>query len=121
MNRIYTVYKGCKDGKLVYIGTTIQVPKERFRWHKYNRKNLDFRILYQYDNAQEMLDKEYELIKKYKPAMNKITKRKQNLNVKLNDEELNKRKDNPEWCQRCLRRRVNKGYKYCLRCSGFKK
>ena len=34
--RKYTVYKGLLNGELVYIGTTIQKPEDRFRWHRNN-------------------------------------------------------------------------------------
>ena len=117
MKKVCTVYEGRKNGELVYIGATIQKPKDRFRWHKYNGKNLDFKILYQFNDIKQMLDKEFELIQKYKPALNKITKRKQNLNVKLSESELEARKSDPQWCGKCLKRRVNRGYKFCIRCS----
>jgi len=117
MSRIHTVYKGELNGKLVYIGTTIQKPSDRFRWHKHNGKNLDFTVLHQFDSADEMLDTEFELIKKHNPKMNKIKHRKQNLNVRLTPEILESREGSDEWCQGCLRRRVNKGYKRCMRCS----
>lgn len=114
---IYTVYKGEKDGKIVYIGTTVQNPKDRFRWHKYNGKDLDFTVVCQFPTQEEMLEEEFRLIKLYNPIMNKIRHRKQNLNVKLSTEELNSRVGKKEWCQKCLKRRVNSGYKFCLRCS----
>lgn len=113
----YTVYEGRKNSKLVYIGTTIQNPRDRFRWHKYNGKDLDFKVLHQYDNKENMLDKEFELIEKFKPSMNKIKHRKQNLNKKLFKKELNSRIGDSEWCQSCLKRRVNRGYKKCRWCS----
>lgn len=46
-----------------------------------------------------------------------IQQRRQNLNVKLTQEELNKRKGSSQWCQKCLKRRVNKGYTHCMRCN----
>ncbi|MEO6305483.1 MAG: hypothetical protein ABIP51_20135 [Bacteroidia bacterium] len=101
---------------LVYIGTTIQKPKDRFRWHKANGKDLDFKIYHSCLNADEMIELEFELIKKHKPLLNNITHRKQNLNQKLSTEDLNKRKGNSEWCQSCLKRRVNKNYKFCNHC-----
>jgi len=115
--RVFSVYKGEKNGKLVYVGTTVQKPEDRFRWHKYNGKDLNFEVLFQFDTAQEMLDKEFELIKKYNPRLNKITHRKQNYNVYLTVSELESRKSNKEWCQCCLRRRVNKGYSVCYFCQ----
>jgi len=117
MERIYTVYKGERNGKLVYIGTTIQDPSARFRWHKANGKDLQFTVLSQFDNADSMLDEEFRLVKQHKPKMNKITHRKQNLNVALTQAELDARKGLKEWCQCCLRRRVNKGYSRCMRCG----
>lgn len=115
----FYVYKGTgrKSKKMVYIGTTIQVPKERFRWHKHNGKNLIFEVIKVCENADEMLDLEYKLIQRYRPDMNKITKRKQNLNVALTDEILKLRENNVEWCQSCLKRRVNKGYSVCYFCE----
>lgn len=117
MERIYTVYKGERNGKLVYIGTTIQEPAARFRWHKANGKDLQFTVLQQFDNADAMLDEEHRLIKAHSPKMNKIKHRRQNLNVALTQAELDARKGVAEWCQCCLRRRVNKGYSCCMRCG----
>lgn len=117
MTRVYTVYKGERGGKLVYIGTTVQRPGDRFRWHRNNGTDLDFTILCQYDNADDMLDEEYRLIQKHKPSMNKIKHRRQNLNIKLTEAELNKRKGNNEWCQVCLKRRVKGNFLACFFCS----
>lgn len=115
--RIYTVYKGLdKNGKLVYIGTTVQNPEDRFRWHKSNGKDLQFKVIKQFDNSKEMLNLEFELIKKYNPELNTIKHRKQNLNVRLTAQELESRKGNKEWCQVCLKRRVNSGYTTCYYC-----
>jgi len=115
----YYVYKGFskKTGELVYIGTTIQDPKDRFRWHRYNGKDLDFRVFKECKDSDEMLRLEHELIKELNPSMNKIKHRKQNLNRKLIQEDIEKRKGDGNWCQRCLKRHVNKGYKYCYFCS----
>lgn len=120
MNRIYTVYLGyskTNSNEIVYVGTTTQKPKDRFRWHKYNGKDLRFVVVGQFDNSDNMLKKECELIQKYKPRLNKIKHREQNLNVKLTEKELGKRKGRSEWCQKCLRRRVRKGYTYCFWCT----
>lgn len=114
--RTYTVYKGEKSGKIVYIGTTIQKPEDRFRWHKHNGKPFNFTVLGQFDNQEDMLNFEFELIKKHKPKHNKIKHRKQNLNAKLTPEMLEARKGDSNWCQCCLKRRVNKGYKNCYWC-----
>ena len=105
------------SGNVVYIGTTIQKPKDRFRWHKHNGKDLNFSVLYEFDNEHDMLDKEYELIKLHNPALNKIKHRKQNLNKKLTQVELDARKGDPCWCQDCLKRRVNNGYTHCMWCG----
>ena len=113
----YFIYFGYDEKEnLVYIGTTVQNPKDRFRWHKHNGKDLYFEVIKECESANEMLDLEFELIKKHEPKLNKIKTRKQNLNIKLTEEELEKRKGNTEWCQFCLKRRVNKGYKFCSRC-----
>lgn len=116
----FYVYVGrSKKGKnkLMYIGTTIQIPSDRFRWHKHNKKDLIFEIIAVCVNQTEMLDLEYNLIRKYKPPMNKIKSRRQNFNVILTKEEIESRKGNKNWYQRCLKRHVNKGYKYCYYCS----
>jgi len=117
----FTVYKGELNGKIVYIGTTIQDPQNRFRWHKSNGKDFKFTVLKQFNTKEEMLEEEFRLIKLHKPKYNKIKNRKQNLNVKLTETELNARKNNPSWCQSCLRRHVNTGYTICFFCSGGKK
>ena len=116
MDAKFTVYKGEQAGRLVYIGTTTQEPAARFRWHKANGKPLDFTVLNQFDTAEEMLDEEFRLITKHRPKLNTIKHRKQNLNVKLTPQVLAERKDDPQWCQCCMRRRVNAGYSTCYRC-----
>lgn len=121
----FYVYKGLSidkneskyHNKLRYIGTTTQIPADRFRWHKSNGKNFNFEIIKICKDADEMLYTEFALIQKYKPICNKITKRKQNLNRRLSDEEKYGRVGNKEWCQCCLTRRVNKGYKTCYYCN----
>ena len=120
----YVVYfgysKNDKEHKnIIYIGTTIQLPISRWYYHSTHGKNLDFVEKFRFDNEQDMLDKEYEMIQKYRPRMNKITSRRQNLNAELSIETLNERKGNPQWCQCCLRRHVNLGYKYCFYCSKY--
>ena len=102
---------------VIYIGTTIQMPISRWYYHSIHGKNLDFVEMFRFDNEKDMLDKEYEMIKKYRPCMNRITNRKQNLNLELSIETLNERKGDHQWCQCCLRRRVNIGYKYCYYCT----
>ena len=117
LNRIYTVYKGELNNTIVYIGTTVQVPKDRFRWHKANGKDFKFTVLFQFDNEMTMLDVEFELIKQYKPKFNKLVHRKQNLNIKLTDDIINSRKGDKCWCQKCLKRRVTMWHTYCYWCS----
>lgn len=113
--RTYTVYKGEKGGKIVYIGTTTQEPAARFRWHRANGKPFAFTVLSQHENADEMLAEELRLIKLHKPQHNK--RLKQNLNVRLTAEQLKARKGKVGWCQSCLKRRTNPGYTVCLFCS----
>lgn len=115
----FYIYKGLdkKTKELVYIGTTVQVPNDRFRWHKANGKDLIFEVIKICENQTEMLDLEYDLIKKYNPKLNKIIHRKQNFNVALTKSEIELRKGNKEWCQKCLTRRVNSGYNFCYYCK----
>lgn len=117
MPRTYTVYKGEENGKIVYIGTTIQKPEDRFRWHKHNGKPFTFSVLGQFGSADEMLAEELRLIQLHKPTYNKITHRKQNLNAKLSPEEIKAREGAPGWCQTCLKRRTNAGYTKCIYCT----
>lgn len=112
----FNVYVGREAGAIVYVGTTIQKPSDRFRWHKNNGKDFSFEVIKQCDTEQEMLDMEFDLIKLHKPKYNQITHRKQNLNRRL-DQLLDSRKGSHEWCQGCLKRRVNKGYSRCYYCS----
>lgn len=118
----FYVYKGLskRTGDLMYIGTTIQIPKDRFRWHKANGKSLNFSVIKICKDQDEMLDLEHKLIQQYKPRLNKITNRKQNFNKKLTQEDLNLRVGDSEWCQCCLKRRVNKGYSKCYYCGKVK-
>jgi hypothetical protein len=119
----YLVYVGYskkdKDcSKIIYVGTTIQFPLSRWYYHKTHGKNLVFKEYKRFDNEKDMLELEYELIKKYRPSCNKITDRPQNFNVALDEETLESRKGNPEWCQCCLKRRVSdKRYKTCYWCA----
>lgn len=118
----YLVYLGYskKDKehkKIIYVGTTIQHPMSRWYYHSIHGKDLDFVEYKRFDNENDMLDLEFELIKKHKPSLNKITKRKQNFNVELTEDVLEQRKGDEQWCQCCLKRRVNKGYRYCYWCS----
>lgn len=110
----HTVYKGELNDQIVYIGTTIQVPADRFRWHKANGKNFVFTVLARYETPEEMLAEERRLIELHKPKFNK--RLKQNLNVKLTQAQLDSRVNDPSWCQKCLKRRVNPGYKRCMYC-----
>ena len=113
--RVYSVYVGRKAGEIVYVGTTVQNPEDRYRWHKANGKDLQFNVLSQYDNPEEMLAEERRLIDLHKPKLNK--RLKQNFNVKLTAEQLEARKGDASWCQSCLKRHVNKGYTKCMYCS----
>lgn len=45
------------------------------------------------------------------------TKRHTGGGVKLSQKELNSRIGDKKWCQSCLKRRVNPGYKTCFFCS----
>lgn len=119
--RTYTLYYGYDkiSKELVYIGTTIQKPADRFRWHKANKKDLNFVVQKTFNSSEEMLNEEHRLISIYKPKYNKIINRKQNLNCKLTDAQLSLRKNNKEWCQECLKRRVNTGFIFCFNCSKF--
>lgn len=112
----FNVYIGRVQGVIVYVGTTIQKPADRFRWHKANKKDFQFEMIKQCDTADEMLELEYQLIKLHRPKYNKIVHRKQNLNVRLPQATLDSRKGSAEWCQSCLKRRVNKGYVKCMYC-----
>ena len=119
---VYVGYskKDKNQERIVYVGTTIQYPLSRWYYHKIHGKDLVFKEYCRFTNEQDMLDKEFELIQKYRPSCNKIKSRKQNYNVELSADELEKRKGNPEWCQCCLRRHVSAGYKYCYYCSTLK-
>lgn len=117
MARQHTVYKGEVDGIIVYIGTTIQKPEDRFRWHKANGKPFKFTVLRTFDNAQEMLAEEFRLIQKHRPRFNKIVDRAQNFNGKLSPAQVAERVGLKGWCQKCLRRRVNEGYTNCYYCK----
>lgn len=115
---MFSVYAGYDDKEnIIYIGTTIQKPSDRFRWHRNNGKNFNFKVLKECKTEKEMLDLEFELIKKHDPIHNKIKHRKQNFNKKLIFKEIEKRKGDVQWCQSCLKRRVSKGYKKCFWCS----
>lgn len=110
-----TVYKGLSNGNIVHIGITTQCPSNRFRTHEKRHLIDEFVIITQFDSTEDVLDLERELILKYKPKYSKRIK--QNDNRKLSKEELQGRKGSSEWCQSCLKRRINKGYHKCKWCS----
>lgn len=110
-----TVYKGITNGAIVHVGITTQDPKVRFRTHE-KRKLIDtFEVIAEFEDVADALRVERELIEQYKPKYSK--RLKQNDNRKLAAASIKDRKGNKEWCQKCLRRRVNKGYKKCMWCS----
>lgn len=110
------VGKDKKSQEIVYVGTTMQKPSDRFRWHRHNGKDLLFYVVYKCNNTEDMFDKEVELINKYSPKLNKkVTKH--NNNKKLTKEELDNRIGDKGWCQCCLKRRVSTGYTICYYCS----
>ena len=113
-NWVYFGYS--KKKNLVYIGTTMQKPSDRFRWHRHNGKNLKFKVFKNCATDSEMFDLELKLILEKKPVLNKKTKRHNN-NKRLTQVELNSRVGDSEWCQCCLKRRVSKGYSKCMYCS----
>ena len=114
----FYVYKGeSLEGKLLYIGTTTQRPADRFRWHKANNKDFVFSVIKICNDADDMLDFEFMLIKAFRPPKNKIMHRRQNLNVKLSEEQLEARRGNPEWCQVCLKRRARGRHSTCKYCG----
>lgn len=110
-----TVYKGLQNGEIVHIGITTQVPSTRFRTHEKRHLIEKFEIIAEFDSTDEALQLEKELILKYKPKYSKRIK--QNDNRKLSKTSIESRKGSSEWCQNCLKRRVNKGYKRCKWCS----
>lgn len=104
-----------KNGQIVHIGITTQEPKNRFRTHE-KRKLIDkFVVIKEFDDVEDALKLEEELILKYRPKYSKRIK--QNDNRKKSHEEIESRKDNSNWCQKCLKRRVSRGYSVCLWCS----
>lgn len=116
-NWVYLGYS--RNGKLLYVGTTMQKPSDRFRWHRHNGKDLTFKVYKRFESVDEMLDEEVRLISKHNPPLNKKTKR-HNDNRRLNAKDIAKRNGDSCWCQSCLKRRVNKGYSVCYFCSQTK-
>lgn len=113
--RLVTVYKGITNGQIVHIGITTQEPKVRFRTHEKRKLIESFEIIAQFEDVADALRMEEELIIKYKPKYSK--RLKQNDNRKLSSSSVEDRKGSSEWCQKCLKRRVNKGYKNCMWCK----
>lgn len=108
------VYKGLTNGKIVHIGITTQKPNDRFRTHEKRHLIEEFIVIDYFENTEDALKLEKELILKHKPKYSKRIK--QNDNRKLSNDSLAMRKGSSEWCQSCLKRRVNKGYKECMWC-----
>ena len=119
MTEIYKVYYGFDGlGNIVYIGSTVQSMDDRARWHKANGKDLRFKVVKTFDTAEEMIAYESAKIKQHQPKLNR--RKVVGFNRKLTPEQLQSRVGNNEWCQSCLKRRVNAGYNKCFYCSGGK-
>lgn len=110
-----TVYKGITKGEIVHIGITTQDPKVRFRTHEKRKLIESFEVIAEFEDVADALSLERELIEEYNPKYSK--RLKQNDNRKLAAAQVKDRVGNKEWCQKCLKRRVNKGYKICFYCS----
>lgn len=110
-----TVYKGINGDEIVHIGITTQEPNVRFRTHEKRKLIERFEVIAEFDDVNDALDLERELILKHTPKYSKRIK--QNDNRRKSPEEIAARKGDPEWCQSCLKRRVNAGYTYCYYCS----
>lgn len=112
---MYSVYVGKWKGDIVYVGITMQVPKRRFQWHKSNGKDLDFEVIESGLDKSAAEERESELIALHSPTLNR---RGMTLPAShLTESELKARKGNDWWCQKCLRRHVNAGFKVCGWCA----
>lgn len=114
-NRPIIVYQGLKNNEIVHIGITSQEPQTRFRTHEKRHLIDRFEVIASFDEVGKALTLEKELILKYKPKYS--TRVKQNDNRRKSLDEIQSRVYNPEWCQKCLKRRVNNGYNICYRCE----
>ena len=110
-----TVYKGISKGEIVHIGITTQDPKVRFRTHEKRKLIERFEVIEEFEDVADALLFERKLIEEYNPKYSK--RLKQNDNRKLASTVVNGRVESKDWCQKCLKRRVNKGYKICFYCS----
>lgn len=110
-----TVYKGITNGEIVHIGITTQDPKVRFRTHEKRKLIERFEVIEKFEDVADALLLERKLIEEYNPKYSK--RLKQNDNRKLAASTVNERVGEKEWCQKCLKRRVNRGYKICFYCS----
>lgn len=110
-----TVYKGISNGEIVHIGITTQDPKVHFRTHEKRKLIERFEVIGEFEDVADALLLERKLIEEYNPKYSK--RLKQNDNRKLAAAQVKGRIGDNEWCQKCLKRRVNKGYKTCFYCS----
>lgn len=113
--RQVAVYKGMNGNEIVHIGITTQDPKVRFRTHEKRKLIERFEVITLFEEVEDALALEKELILKYKPKYSKRIK--QNDNRPKSKAEIEARKGDSTWCQSCLKRRVNKGYRVCCYCS----
>lgn len=111
----FTVFAGYKNETLVYVGSTTQKPNVRFNWLKSNGKRLEFKILQQFDNVEDMLKFAQLIIDRENPKMNK--RRIAICNSPITDTIIESRYDNPEWCISCFSRRVSPDFLICYWCS----
>lgn len=87
----------------------------RFRTHEKRKLIESFEVIAEFEDVADALSLEKELIIKYNPKYSK--RLKQNDNRKLANASVSARKGSKEWCQKCLKRRVNKGYKNYMWCK----
>ena len=111
----YSVYLGYRGDVVEYVGMTSQKPERRFSWHRSNGKRLRFEVVFSSDCEVAAKEEEDRLILLHLPTLNK-----RGINLPkshLTKQEIADRLESGRWCQKCLRRRVNHGYKICLWCE----
>ena len=115
----YRVYLGYSGDTVEYVGLTSQKPERRFSWHKSNGKRLRFEVVFVSDCEVAAKEEEDRLILLHLPTLNKrgICLPKSH----LTKQEVETRLSSGKWCQVCLRRHVNRGYKICLWCERIEK
>lgn len=114
MNKTYKVYLHICPNNMVYVGVTSQDLKLRWRPSQYKKtalrhyielygwENIKHKVVFEFDNKEEALKKEDELIQNYRELEICINEQRSGwISKDVNAYTRQLKKDNPEYRERC--------------------